>query len=141
VSLVALTPSLALVAHLNAVPAVASALPGRVWLGEADQQAVPPFAVVAMVDTPVEAGCQGSPGILRFQYLVFTYAPTVAVAQLTPAAVAVHEAVLAVPRDTTLDGWRIQRVRWRRAIERPLPEDGVDPWLYQGGLYEIDATQ
>ena len=133
-----LTPSHGVVDALNADALVQAAVPGTVWWGIADQSAVPPFAVLVLVDGVNENVCQGGQvGTLDLTYAMLAYAPLKAVTAdaLQDAATAVHNALLALVLGDEFDGWTLRRRTWQRVIERPIPTDGEDRWQAVGGQY------
>jgi len=135
---VSLTPSHGVVDALNADALVQAAVPGTVWWGIADQSAVPPFAVLVLVDGVNENVCQGGQvGTLDLTYAMLAYAPLKAVTAdaLQDAATAVHNAILALVLGDEFDGWTLRRRTWQRVIERPIPTDGEDRWQAVGGQY------
>lgn len=139
-----LTPTPALIDALNAVSDVQTHVPGRVWWGMADQSAVFPHVVVTLVDAENVDPCQGAQvGRLEAVYRVLAYAPmkSVAVDVLLDAATAVHNALLAMPRDTELDAWVVRRVRWLGLEERPIVESGEDRLQVVGGRYQLSLVE
>lgn len=139
-----LTPSPALVDALNAHALVLQYVPGGVWWGMADQSAAFPYTVVSLIDGQNDNLCMGEQvGMLNALYRVLTYAPmkTATVETLTDAATAAHNALMALPQGTVLDGWEVRRVRWRALEERAIPESGEDRLQAVGGRYEVSMGE
>lgn len=139
-----LTPTPALVEALNAVTLVQQYVPGGVWWGMADQSATMPYVVVSLLDAENVMPCQGAQiGNLEPLYRVLAYAALkeVDVEVLTDAATAVHNALMAMPLGTVLDGWGVRRVRYVRLEERPIPEGGEYRMQSVGGQYQLSLVE
>ena len=114
-------------------------MPGGVWWGIADQSALHPFAVLALVDGVNENVCQGGQvGTLDLTYAMLAYAPLKTVTGDGAAGCGdggAQRPARAGAGSRSSTAGTLRRRTWQRVIERPIPTEGEDRWQAVGGQY------